>query len=387
LSSGKNEGMNFDLPWPQLGGLTPTQFMRRHWQRKPALFRAAALASQGSLKRQDLFALARDDSVESRLVVNRSGQWSLDAGPFKRLPPVAQGQWTLLLQGMEAHSSAARGLMDAYRFLPDARLDDVMVSWAADGGGVGPHFDAYDVFLVQISGRRRWRIGRQKDLSLRDDLPLKILRDFQPEQDMLLEPGDVLYLPPRWAHEGVAVGDDCITASVGFRAPSRFELAEALLPRLLDNDEDDASPSLRLRFSDAGALPTLKPGAIPAAMTAFAQDALQRVLDEPQLLARCLGEWLSEPKARQDFLPGAEETDTPISAQGVRLAPASRMLYDDWHVFINGESFRASGRDASLMRQLADARSLGASQCARLSPAAQALVSEWISEGWLWTST
>jgi 50S ribosomal protein L16 3-hydroxylase len=367
--------MNFDESLPQLGGLSAAQFMRRHWQKKPAVLRGAA--APGLISRAELFALAQRDDMESRLVSQREGRWQLKQGPFARLPALKAPHWTLLVQGVETQLPAARALMDAYRFLPDARLDDVMVSWASPGGGVGPHFDAYDVFLIQVAGQRRWRIGRQRDLRLRDGLPLKILADFQPEEEFVLEPGDLLYLPPRWAHDGVAEGvGDCITASVGFRAPSRFELADALLPRLLDPDEDLAPPQLAERFRDAGLAPSRTPAAIPEPLTEFARDALQRVLDDPQLLARALGEWLSEPKSLQHF--AAQE-----GGAGLRLAPATRMLYDRWHVFINGEAFRAAGADARLMRKLADTRSLSAADAARLSPDACALVREWMEEGYL----
>ncbi|MFN4115524.1 MAG: JmjC domain-containing protein [Inhella sp.] len=370
--------MDFTIPLPQLGGLSAAQFMRRHWQKKPALLRGAALGAAGRIQRAELFQLARQEHVESRLVTAQGDSWSLKQGPLRRLPSPGSPRWTLLVQGVEAHLPVARALMDAYRFLPDARLDDVMVSWAADSGGVGPHFDAYDVFLIQIQGRRRWQIGRQQDLSLRDDLPLKILRDFQPEQEWLLEPGDILYLPPRWAHDGVAVGGDCITASVGFRAPSRFELADALLPRLLDPDDEDARADLAARFRDPGRLPSGTPALVPEDLTAFAADALRRVLDDPQALARCLGEWLTEPKPRQPFEPLIGD------GGGVQLAPGSRMLYDRWHVFLNGEALRAGGRDATLMRRLADRRHLSAADCAKLSADAQRLLQDWVEEGWLW---
>jgi 50S ribosomal protein L16 3-hydroxylase len=374
FSPGKNGGMNFDDPLPQLGGLSAAHFMRRHWQKKPAVLRAAA--TPGLISRAELFELARREDMESRLVSQTGGRWQLKQGPFAKLPGLKTPLWTLLVQGVETQLPAARALMDAYRFLPDARLDDVMVSWASPGGGVGPHFDAYDVFLIQLAGRRRWRIGRQQDLSLREGLPLKILADFRPEEEFVLEPGDLLYLPPRWAHDGVAEGEgDCITASVGFRAPSRFELADALLPRLLDPDEDAAPPALAARFRDAGLAPSATPAAIPEALLDFARDALQRVLDDPQALARALGEWLSEPKTLRHF--------EPASPAGLRLAPATRMLYDRWHVFINGEAFRAGGLDAKLMRKLADTRSLSPADAARLSPGARALLQEWIEEGYL----
>ena len=133
--------------------------------------------------------------------------------------------------------------LSRFRFVPQARLDDLMISYASDGGGVGPHFDSYDVFLLQAQGRRRWRIGRQKDLTLRDDLPLKILANFEPEEEYVLEPGDMLYLPPLYAHDGVAQGE-CQTYSIGFRSPGRGELARELLQRLSDDAAELAGESL-----------------------------------------------------------------------------------------------------------------------------------------------
>lgn len=373
--------MDFDLPLPQLAGLSARRFMREHWQRRPVLLRGAAAGVAGRITRRELFALARQEDVESRLVVHSQGQWRLRHGPLARLPSVQQGHWTLLVQGVEAHLPVARALMDAYRFLPDARLDDVMVSWAADGGGVGPHVDAYDVFLVQVAGQRRWRVSHQRQLDLVSGAPLKILKDFQPEHDWVLAPGDVLYLPPLWAHEGVALGADCMTASVGFRAPSRFDLAQALLPRLLDSDESEAAAVWHRRYVDAGMAPTTAPGAVPAALTAFARDTLRRAVEDPQALARALGEWLSEPKAQQSFAPVLGD------GLGLRLAPGSRMLYDARHVFLNGESYRASGHDAKLMQRLADQRHLTGADCKRLSAGARALVQQWLEEGWVWPST
>lgn len=372
---------SLDAPLALLGGMSPQVFMRRHWQRKPLLVRGGARDWANRLARAELFALAARDDVESRLVRQQGGRWRLDHGPFRRLPARSQPGWTLLVQGVEAHVPAARSLMDAFRFIPDARLDDVMVSWAADGGGVGPHFDAYDVFLVQVSGRRRWRIGRQRHLDLMEDVPLKILQRFEPEQEWVLEPGDWLYLPPRWAHDGVAEAADCITASVGFRAPSMLELADQLLARLLDPEGDDPS-DLRTRYRDPKQAATVTPALIPADLQAFAQQALQRAVSDPQRVARALGEWLSEPKAQQVFVPQEGE---PLG--GVSLAPASRLLVDRWHVFFNGDAYRVSGRDSRLLARLAHRRCLSAADVAQLSPEARALVMDALEWGWLWPLT
>ncbi|MES1161443.1 MAG: cupin domain-containing protein, partial [Rhizobacter sp.] len=233
------------LPTPLLGGLSPQVFMRHHWQKKPLLVRQALPMTSSFVGRAELFALAAREGVESRLVTHRAGRWSLRHGPLPRraLPPLAQREWTLLVQGLDLHLDSARALLERFRFVPDARLDDVMVSYASDGGGVGPHVDSYDVFLLQIHGVRRWRIGRVKRPQLQPGVPLKILGNFVAQDEWRLEPGDMLYLPPGWAHDGVAEGE-CMTASIGFRAPGGDELARELLQRTLDADEPASSARL-----------------------------------------------------------------------------------------------------------------------------------------------
>lgn len=365
-----------DLPAQMLGGMTPARFMQRHWQKKPLLIRNAFPGFQPLLTRPELFALAAQESVESRLIVHKPAGWQLRHGPFARtaFPPLKQKRWTLLVQGVDLHLDAAHDLLGRFRFVPDARLDDLMISWASDGGGVGPHFDSYDVFLLQASGQRLWRIGRQKDLSLEPDVPLKILSNFEPEQEHLLNPGDMLYLPPRWAHDGIAVGDDCMTYSAGFRVPQRGGLAGELLQRMADEFEDSTL------YRDPGQEATDHPAAMPSSLEAFAAEALQRMLAERTSLACALGEVMTEPKPRVWF----EEPVGPWQpGTALRLDRRTRMMYDARHLFINGESFRAGGADARLMRVLADERRLGAAQVRRASADAQALLKDWFEAGWL----
>lgn len=370
--------MDISLASPLLGGLSPQTFMRRHWQKKPLLVRQAVPGGTELVSRAQLVALASHEEVESRLVVQRAGSWSLRHGPLARaaLPPFKQPHWTLLVQGLDLHLPAARALLDRFRFVPDARLDDVMVSFATDGGGVGPHVDSYDVFLLQTQGRRRWRIGKVSTPELVPDVPLKILANFVPEQEWLLEPGDMLYLPPGWAHDGVAEGE-CMTCSIGFRAAGRDELAREVMQRMLDGaDADERGPLYRDPKLDA----STEPGRIPQALQAFAAQAVARLLADPNALACALGEVLSEPKRGVWF----DTSVSPADAQGsVQLDQRTRALYDDVHVFINGESFRASGRDARLMRRLADDRALSAPDVAALSEGARALLSDWLDAGWL----
>jgi 50S ribosomal protein L16 3-hydroxylase len=364
-----------DGPTALLGGISPAQFMRRHWQKKPLLIRNALPGFKPFLTRQQLFAMAADEAVESRLIVHQAKGWTLKHGPLARtaLPPIKQPRWTLLVQGVDLHVNAAHELLQRFRFVPDARLDDLMISWASDGGGVGPHFDSYDVFLLQASGQRHWRIGRQKDLTLEEGVPLKILSNFEPEEEHLLNPGDMLYLPPRWAHDGVAVGDDCMTYSVGFRVPQRGGLAGELLQRMADDFEDATL------YRDPAQPATATPAAMPPALEAFAVDALQRLLAERQSLACALGEVMTEPKPRVWF----EEPEADWAPGAVQLDRRTRMMYDERHVFINGESLRAGGADARLMRALADERRLTAAQVQRASADARALLQDWFEAGWL----
>jgi 50S ribosomal protein L16 3-hydroxylase len=392
-----------------LAGLSPAQFMRRHWQKKPLLIRQALPGLVPVLSRAALFRLAAREHVESRLVVQQPGGWRMKQGPFaaRSLPPLNQKAWTLLVQGVDLHDAGAHALLQQFRFVPDARLDDLMISFATPGGGVGPHFDSYDVFLLQASGRRRWKIGRQKDLTLQEGVPLKILQNFVPEEEFVLEAGDMLYLPPRYAHDGVAEasvqGDgkpaDCMTYSIGFRAPAQGELAAELLHRLAefteDEGHDDGESAARdtgrrqiqpRLYRDAGQAATPTPAAMPAELTAFARQAVLDALKDPLAVACAVGEYITEPKPSVWFDEMEREWDADAARQGstgVHLDTRTRMMYDNDHVFINGESYRAKGADAALMRRLADRRRLAPRELRKAGEAAIALLGDWHDAGWL----
>lgn len=326
------------------------------------------------LSRPELFALAAEDDVESRLVT-RQGGWTLAHGPFARraLPPLREREWTLLVQGVDLHHDGAHALLSRFRFVPDARLDDLMISFATDGGGVGPHVDRYDVFLLQASGRRRWRYGRQRNLSLDSRAPLKILKRFAPTEEHVLEPGDLLYLPSGWAHEGVALGGDCMTYSIGMRAPDRAGLAGELVVRLAESFEDDTW------YRDAGAPPEKRPAAIPAALEAFATEAVRRLTTRPGALRRALGEVLTEPKPHVWF----RKSGARWRSGTLLLDRRTRMLYDATHAFINGEAVPLRGHDAALLRRLADERAVDLRTHGRLDARTGALLREWLAAGWL----
>ena len=364
-----------DLPCV-LGSISPQEFMRDYWQKKPLLIRQAIPGMQALISRKALFELAAVQDVESRLISGdgESQPWQMRSGPFKprALPPLSRPQWTLLVQGVDLHVDAFADLRDRFRFIPDARLDDVMVSYASDGGGVGPHFDSYDVFLLQAHGHRRWRISAQKNLQLRDDVPLKILSAFKPGKTMLLAPGDMLYLPPHYAHEGVAEGE-CMTYSIGFRTPERREMAAELLSRITEQEHAGAPQ----RYRDPAQAATAKPAQIPNELQQFALQSVQSLLQQPRDLNCALGELLTEPKPQVWF--AAQDCQRRLHA--VYLDKKTRMLYDADFVFINGESWRCRGDDARSLRQLADQRQLN--DLSGISPELAALIRDWVQAGWL----
>ncbi|GAA5236258.1 cupin domain-containing protein [Verticiella sediminum] len=370
-------------PIALLDGQSPAEFMRRHWQRRPLLIRQALPRMKPPIGFAALRRLAREDDVESRLVWQEDGRWAMEHGPFARLPKAGEPGWTLLVQGMDLHDEATAALMQRFRFVPDARLDDAMISIASDGGGVGPHVDSYDVFLLQAAGRRRWRIGRQKDLSLDPDAPLRILQHFEPTEEYVLEPGDMLYLPPQVAHEGVALGDGCMTISIGFRALNRAELARGMLETAADGLAEAPRVGDARLYRDPGQPASLAPAALPEPLVEAALDALRTVRLDRALAVRFLGRHLSEPKPGVFFAPGTELPDLigawPADGRLV-LDRRTRMLYDGSHVFINGEDEPL--RSAGALRMLADARELACAQ-ARPAMAERERLQAWLEAGWV----
>lgn len=358
--------------------------MRTVWQRRPLLIRQALPAFRSPVSREELFDLASRDAVESRLVTAFRGRWRLAHGPFGRspLPSPARRGWTLLVQGLDLHLPAAHELLQRFRFVPDARLDDLMASFATDGGGVGPHVDSYDVFLIQAHGRRRWRISRQRDLALVDGLPLKILADFRPTADWVLEPGDVLYLPPGVAHDGVALGE-CITLSVGFRAPAWQELVEPWFLQQADRTR------LAGRYGDPGARPTRQPGRLPAAMVEQTWQRLSRLRPRRSDAVEMLLAQLTEPKPQVMFdrprRPPGFAAFARAAAQGrlhLCADPRSRCLYAGRRFAINGEVCPPSAYDRRLAR-LADHRRLDADSLRSAPAALLQLLHDWHVAGWL----
>lgn len=364
-----------------LGNITAAEFLRDYWHKKPLLIRQAIPGFKTSIDAATLFKLAAHDAVESRLVTHFKQTWQLQNGPFKKLPTAKQKEWTLLVQGVNLHYPPADALLRQFNFLPDARLDDLMISYASDGGGVGPHFDSYDVFLLQAHGQRRWQISAQSDLELTKGMPLRILRHFTPEEEFILEPGDMLYLPPQYAHNGVAIGE-CMTYSIGFRAPTYQELGEAFLQFMSD------SIDLPGRYADADLRPSEHPAELSKDMLKKVAAELKKIEPTNEDITIFLGAYLSTPK-NSVFFDTPKKPLTPVKFLneakkcGIKLALKSCMLYRDEHIFMNGESFAVEGDDQALLYQFADQRSLDGDSLSIASTDMQETLCLWYEDGWI----
>ncbi len=342
-----------------LGGLEPAQFLEEYWQKKPLLIRQAVPGFQGLVSRDRLFELACNPDVESRLVRRKPEEWTLQRGPQK--PGKLRDKkhpWTVLVQGLNLFEPAADELLHRFNFIPQTRLDDLMVSYAVDGGGVGPHFDNYDVFLLQGTGKRRWQIANQSDRELLPDVPLKILANFEPVYDWVLEPGDMLYLPPHWAHNGVAIGE-CTTYSIGFRSPTAQELANDFLGWLQDRVVLDglySDPDLQLQDNSA---------LISDAMIDRVSNMLAQIQWTRADVTDFLGNSLTEPKAHVFFEPpgapmSAKRFGKRLHKEGYQLHARSLLLFSERGFYLNGEAICVDEASQALLSTLAHARQLSA---------------------------
>ena len=336
-------------PWALLGQMSPTEFMRDYWQKKPLLVRGAIPAFTQNpdllspISSKELYELAGYDLVESRLI--KRNPWTLEHGPHtpRSIPKISQKDWTLLIQGMEGWHPAAAEVLSWFRFIPDYRLDDLMISVAGPGGGVGPHLDSYDVFLIQMEGRRTWKIQSNPKKGFIEDLPLKILEQFKPSDEWTLNPGDLLYLPPQIAHDGIALDPGTQTWSVGFRSLSWRELLQETLWRLADQLEDDLS--LGQILTDPHQQATDRPSKIPAHLTHSLKNRFNELpwhgKNLEELLEFALGEILSEPKPQVVFsqpidLLSENEFRAACVLQGLFVHPQTRMNISGDYLFCNG---------------------------------------------------
>jgi 50S ribosomal protein L16 3-hydroxylase len=351
-----------------LGGLTPAQFMKRHWQKKPLLVRNAFPDFVPPVSIGDVLDLCGNDLAQSRLIKKSKTKWSLAHGPFspRQIPSIKKADWTVLIQQVNTLLPAADRFLDAFRFIPEARLDDLMISVAGPDGGIGAHVDSYDVFLIQASGKRRWEVARSFDPGLEDDVPLKILRNFSAEEDWVLAPGDLLYLPPNVAHRGTAVGPGCMTWSVGFRAPGRVALADQAWASHLDSLQDS-------NWQDPWLAATAQPGEIPARLLKALTAQVLASFPSRTAVERAIAAALSEPAPAAVFSPpkrpaGLGKFWDDAAKKGLRLASASRLIYSGQHFFMNGEALgqNLSRNDQKILQNLADSRQLLKETCVSL---------------------
>lgn len=366
---------------PFLGGLTAQQFLHEYWQKKPLLVRNAFPGFSGLLTPDELAGLACLEEAESRLVQNKGEKWLLRRGPFsdedfQRLP---QTRWTLLVQGVNLFLREGAELLDQFNFIPRARLDDLMVSYAPKGGSVGPHFDPYDVFLIQGMGHRRWQISTQADQTLLPGAPLRILQDFQPEQEWITGPGDLLYLPPQCAHYGLAQ-DHCMTYSVGFKAPYAQEIATQFLVYLQDEIK------LEGIYHDPDLKRCRHPAEISSAMIGQVSAMLRQIRWDRSTVGRFLGTYLTEPKASVYFDPparplAAEKFRQRLDSHGIRLDLKSQILFHGNTLFLNGEALEMTKEDLPLLTELADRRELPAGKT--VSTALEKRLHQWYRSGYL----
>ncbi|OYY93099.1 MAG: hypothetical protein B7Y41_13380 [Hydrogenophilales bacterium 28-61-23] len=368
-----------------LGGMSVEKFLAEHWHKKPLLVRQALPDFGDWLNRDSLSELACQDNSEARLVQFKRGLCQLEYGPFEpeELSGLPKKNWSLLVSGVNHLLPQGDWLLHRFDFIPAARLDDLMVSFAPPGGGVGPHFDSYDVFLIQGQGRRRWEISAQDDLTVVEGAPLRILKEFRVDQSWELEPGDMLYLPPQLAHNGVAL-TDCMTWSVGFRAPKSDEIVGQFLTHLQD----------KLELPGMYADPELKRpkhvAEIPSAMLDWAEKTIRAAVrwDKAEI-ADFLGRYLSEPKAHVFFDPPERPKSLAafskaIRKHGVALDARSQMLFRGEAFFMNGERLEASPPLRAKLCDLADQRMLPPSKCEQEQcPELVGLLHLWYQAGYL----
>ena len=371
-----------------LGGMPPARFLRQHWQKRPLLIRQAMPGFRGIIGRDAFLRLATRADARSRLVIHhperRHDVWERHDGPFGGLDAgmLPARSWTLLVNSVESLVPGGWDVLNAFSFMPAARVDDLMVSYAADGGSVGPHDDLYDVFLLQGPGRRRWQISDQADRTLDPDAAIRVLKTFTPQEEWLLEPGDMLYLPPGVAHHGVAEGP-CFTYSIGFLAPSRAELMESFLGYLgaarAANLAEDA------RYEDPELSAPRDPLELGDAMVAKVAAAIGRVRWDAADVADFLGRYLTRPKPRMVFRrparPPQPDAFAKRLARGrIALALPTRGLLRGGRVYLNGDGWDPPRRARPFFRELL--RTRGAARAPR-DARTQEILYAWYRAGWI----
>ena len=333
---------------------SPDDFLANYWQKQPCLFKGVLQDYKNPVIPNELAGLACEDGVESRLVkiagtppANSStsvgSTWLQQQGPFKAgvFSKLPKTHWTLLVQAADQYYPELADLLDEFSFIPHWRIDDLMISYGPTGGSVGPHYDSYDVFLIQVRGRKRWEISRQFDERLRIDTDMRILEHFEAEQSWELEPGDMLYLPPNVAHHGVAL-DTSMTFSVGFLAPSQQELVGLYMDDWLTGLDEDGS-----RYVDPDLKTQPEPGQIDPEALLRIREMVRTIPMDDVSIDRWFGRYVSEPRLGIEYEPLLP----PLSSaawltqcyQYTHLRRHCRLFYierdDKVYLFANGDEF------------------------------------------------
>ena len=356
--------MNPDIPLQLLGGITAREFLRDYWQKKPLLIRQAIPDFESPIDADELAGLALEEEVESRLVIEHGERpWELRRGPFAEdaFSTLPAREWTLLVQAVDQFVPEVAELLEHFRFLPSWRIDDVMISFAAPGGSVGPHFDNYDVFLLQAQGKRNWKIGQMcsSESPLLQHADLRILAEFEESAEWVLEPGDMLYLPPRLAHFGIAE-DDCMTYSVGFRAPSAAEVLTHFTDFLSQYLTDEE------RYTDADAQPVSDPHQIQGDALDRLKGLLAEHMSDERMLLTWFGQFMTEPRypelvageelGEEDFINSLQDGAILVRNPSARLAWSE--VDDDVLLFASGQSRYLPGKLRELLKLVCSADAL-----------------------------
>ena len=341
-----------------LGKISVDVFLKKYWQKKPLLIRDAIKNFKSPITEKDLFRIAQNENVISRLIEFKRDIWQVKYGPFKKsdLPKKINTSWTMLVQNINHHVPFAESFLNLFKFIPYARLDDLMVSFATKKGSVGPHFDSYDVFLFQAKGEREWKISEQKKFSLDKKSAIKIITNFKAKNTWVLKPGDLLYLPPNVGHWGISQSDDCLTYSIGFRAPGTFEIQSKFLDFIQDNlitNKNDLykDPNLNLQKN---------PAEINSNMMKKIHHIVNRLRWNTNSINTFIGQLLTEPIEGAVF-----ETSKPMTLEifkkdlvrkPLKLNPKTRMLFIKNNFYINGELIETDKKIIMYLKQLANDR-------------------------------
>ena len=343
-----------------LGKISNDVFLKKYWQKKPLLIRDAIKNFKSPITEKDLFRIAQNENAISRLIEFKRGIWQVKYGPFKKLdlPKKINTPWTILVQNMNHHLPFAESFLNLFKFIPYARLDDLMVSFATKKGSVGPHFDSYDVFLFQAKGEREWKISEQKKFSLDKKSAIKIITNFKVKNTWVLKPGDLLYLPPNVGHWGVSQSDDCLTYSIGFRAPGTFEIQSKFLDFIQDN--------LITNKNDLYRDPNLNLQKNPAEINSNMIKKIQRIVNQlrwnTNSINNFIGQLLTEPIEGAVFETSKSMTTEvfikDLIKKPLKLNPKTRMLFIKNNFFINGELIEADKKSIMYLKQLANDREI-----------------------------